>query len=119
MLDIEKVAQLQKNLMNEKEVVRSRLEDALIRLTGQDVSSVPTAHLIKLCRRESDDLHDDGFRLERIDAALCAIHTGLFGYCADCEEPISINDLLNDPAEPRCFECRTRNHYYHELAPSN
>ncbi|WP_245621580.1 TraR/DksA family transcriptional regulator [Enterovibrio calviensis] len=118
MLDIEIVAQLQKKLINEKETVRSRLEDALITLTGLDISNVPTAHLIKLCRRESDSLHEDGLRLEKIDAALCSIHTGLYGLCADCEESIDLEDLQSDPAELRCQECRNHNHYHHLKASS-
>ncbi|WP_039849479.1 MULTISPECIES: RNA polymerase-binding protein DksA [Grimontia] len=114
MIDTETVAQLQQKLANEKEAVRSRLEDALITLTGLDVSNVPTAHLIKLCRREkSTKLHDDGLRLEKIDAALCAIHTGLFGLCADCEEEVEVEDILSDPAESRCRACREHSRYHH------
>ncbi|KXF81412.1 TraR/DksA C4-type zinc finger protein [Enterovibrio coralii] len=114
MLDIKKVAQLQQNLESEKEEVRSRLEDALIRLTGLETSHVPTAHLIKLCRHESEKLHEDGLRLEKIDAAICAIHTGLFGLCADCEEEIDAHDLEKDAAEPRCSSCREHSLYVHD-----
>ncbi|CZF80077.1 RNA polymerase-binding transcription factor DksA [Grimontia celer] len=114
MIDTETVAQLQQKLANEKEAVRSRLEDALISLTGLDVSNVPTAHLIKLCRKErSATLHEEGLRLEKIDAALCAIHTGLYGLCADCEEEIEEKDILSDPAESRCRACRTHSRYHH------
>ncbi|MBV7299581.1 DksA protein [Enterovibrio paralichthyis] len=114
MIDIKIVAQLQQSLEKEKDVVRSRVEDKLICLTGSDITSVPTAYLIKLCRTEtSKDLLAEGVRLEKIDAALCAIETELFGLCADCEEEIELDDLSEDPAEPRCRGCRDKSHYKH------
>lgn len=114
MIDKETVAQLQQKLAIEKEAVRSRLEETLMSLTGQDVTNVPTAYLIKLCRHEKNPtIHTDGVRLEKIDAALCAIHTGLFGLCADCEEDIELEDIISDPTESRCRACRTHSRYHH------
>lgn len=111
------VAQQKQALVKEKDVVRSRVEDRLICMTGGDIASVPTAHLIKLCRTESDkELHVDGLRLEKIDAALCAIETELYGLCADCEDEIEESDLLADPAELRCRGCRETGHYHHKKA---
>ncbi|WP_154124382.1 TraR/DksA family transcriptional regulator [Grimontia hollisae] len=114
MINKKTVAQLQQKLAIEKETVRSRLEETLMSLTGQDVTNVPTAYLIKLCRHETTPtIHADGVRLEKIDAALCAIHTGLFGLCADCEEEIELDDILFDPTESRCRSCRTHSRYHH------
>lgn len=52
-------------------------------------------------------------RLERVDAALCSFNLGLYGLCADCEEPIEPAILASDPAEPRCAHCRIEDHYHH------
>lgn len=113
MLDKENVAQLKQKLDCEKLVVRSRLQEAFLHDTGGDISDVPTAQLIKLCRTKSDDIHLGGLRLEKIDAAICAIHTGLYSLCADCEEEIAFLDLERDPAEPRCKACKEQSPYHH------
>lgn len=117
MLDKEKVAQLQQNLTYEKSAVRLTLKDAFYRLTGEDISGVPTAQLIKRCRKNSNEINDIGLRLEKIDAALCAIHTHLYSLCADCEEDIASLDLEEDPAEPRCKACREQSPYQHAQTP--
>lgn len=115
MLDVEKITQLKQQLITEKDAVRIRLDDALTTLTGSNTSHVPTSHLIKLCRKENDILHQEGLRLEKLDAALCALYTGLYGLCADCEDDIELQDLEQDPAEPRCKQCREQDHYHHDI----
>ena len=44
-------------------------------------------------------------RLKRIDAALCQMDLGLYGLCSDCEEPLSIEQLEQDPTLQRCPRC--------------
>jgi len=46
--------------------------------------------------------------LKRIDAALCQMDLGLYGLCSDCEEPLSIEQLEQDPTLQRCPRCETR-----------
>ncbi|PJG58657.1 TraR/DksA family transcriptional regulator [Aeromonas cavernicola] len=47
-------------------------------------------------------------RLKRIDAALCQMDLGLYGLCADCEEPLSDAQLAQDPTAQRCPHCDAR-----------
>ncbi len=44
-------------------------------------------------------------RLEKLEAALCQIDIGQYGYCCDCEEKIDNKRLLSDPASQRCRRC--------------
>ncbi|QSX38543.1 TraR/DksA C4-type zinc finger protein [Shewanella sedimentimangrovi] len=56
-------------------------------------------------------------RLLRLDAAWCQLDLGLYGLCADCEEPIEADLLLADPSEQRCATCAEHFHmgHRHEL----
>jgi DnaK suppressor protein len=47
-------------------------------------------------------------RLKRIDAALCQMDLGLYGLCSDCEEPLAIAQLEQDPTLQRCPRCESR-----------
>jgi len=44
-------------------------------------------------------------RLEKLEAAICQIEIGQYGYCCDCEEKIDAQRLLADPANQRCRNC--------------
>ncbi|AXV65599.1 MULTISPECIES: TraR/DksA family transcriptional regulator [Pseudoalteromonas] len=44
-------------------------------------------------------------RLEKLEAALCQIDIGQYGYCCDCEEKIDNERLIADPASQRCRHC--------------
>ncbi len=44
-------------------------------------------------------------RIEKLEAALCQIDIGQYGYCCDCEEKIDDERLLADPASQRCRRC--------------
>lgn len=57
-------------------------------------------------------------RLKRLDAALCQMDLGLYGLCSDCEEPLAIDQLEQDPTLQRCPRCETRyrkGRHVHEL----
>ena len=43
--------------------------------------------------------------LTKVEAALCQFDIGQYGYCADCEEPISLDELKKDPTKQRCGLC--------------
>ncbi|MGL5224105.1 MAG: TraR/DksA family transcriptional regulator [Aeromonas sp.] len=47
-------------------------------------------------------------RLKQIEAALCQMDLGLYGLCSDCEEPLAITQLEQDPALQRCPRCEHR-----------
>ncbi|AOT09069.1 RNA polymerase-binding protein DksA [Pseudoalteromonas luteoviolacea] len=44
-------------------------------------------------------------RLVQIEAALCQIDIGQFGFCCDCEKEIEDKLLEQDPATQRCSQC--------------
>ena len=47
-------------------------------------------------------------RLKRLDAALCQMDLGLYGFCSDCEEPLLPEQLEQDPTLQRCPRCEAR-----------
>ncbi|GAA5219333.1 TraR/DksA family transcriptional regulator [Corallincola platygyrae] len=55
-------------------------------------------------------------QLERIAAAQEQIELGLYGICSDCESPISLERLLQDPSQQRCGVCEAR---YKQLSASS
>ncbi|KEA62060.1 hypothetical protein ADIMK_3721 [Marinobacterium lacunae] len=46
--------------------------------------------------------------LQRVDAALERIDTGLYGYCVGCGEEIEMNQLRADPSTSFCLSCNSR-----------
>ncbi len=60
-----------------------------------DLTEVSTADLLAEIQK----------RLEKLEAALCQIDIGQYGYCCDCEEKIDDARLLADPASQRCRRC--------------
>lgn len=44
-------------------------------------------------------------RLQAIEASLCQLELGLYGYCADCEKTIEPERLQRDPTTQRCQHC--------------
>ncbi len=47
-------------------------------------------------------------RLEQLEAAVCQIDIGQYGYCCDCEEKIDSQRLNADPTAQRCGNCEPR-----------
>ncbi|MCX2767402.1 TraR/DksA family transcriptional regulator [Pseudoalteromonas sp. B530] len=47
-------------------------------------------------------------RLMKVEAALCQMEIGQFGYCCDCEQTIELELLEHDPATQRCRSCKTK-----------
>ena len=52
-------------------------------------------------RRRDAEIH-------RIDAALAKMESGDYGYCASCDEEISVKRLELDPAAVLCINCASR-----------
>ncbi|PSW18797.1 conjugal transfer protein TraR [Photobacterium sanctipauli] len=59
------------------------------------------------------NLFDLAIRMEKVDAAVCSIKLGMYGFCVDCEDEIELADLQDDPAQPRCKSCRVHSRYHH------
>lgn len=55
-----------------------------------------------------DRLLRDEDALERTLSALDRMHTGTFGACADCGEPVGAERLLALPTAMRCVACQTQ-----------
>ncbi|MFY8297768.1 conjugal transfer protein TraR [Pseudoalteromonas sp. SS15] len=47
-------------------------------------------------------------RLMELEAALCQIDIGQFGYCCDCETKLDLLELSKDPAKQRCPACEEK-----------
>jgi RNA polymerase-binding transcription factor DksA len=43
--------------------------------------------------------------MTKLEAAVSQIEIGQYGYCCDCEEEISKEQLELDPATQRCKKC--------------
>lgn len=90
------------NLRRALDRLRAEL-DADLRAIRPAVDSGNTA------RNAADELclqveHD----LQRVDAAIERIDTGLYGYCVGCGEEIELNQLRADPATSFCLACSSR-----------
>ncbi|MCF6435110.1 MULTISPECIES: TraR/DksA family transcriptional regulator [Pseudoalteromonas] len=49
-------------------------------------------------------------RLLKLEAALCQIDIGQFGYCCDCETQLNMAELKADPTIQRCNSCCQKRH---------
>jgi DnaK suppressor protein len=47
-------------------------------------------------------------RLVQLEAALCQIDIGQYGYCCDCEQELDVVQLEHDAATQRCYACATK-----------
>ncbi|KZN58579.1 TraR/DksA family transcriptional regulator [Pseudoalteromonas luteoviolacea] len=47
-------------------------------------------------------------RLVQIEAAMCQIDIGQFGFCCDCEKEIEVELLNQDPTTQRCKYCQSK-----------
>jgi len=46
-----------------------------------------------------------------VEAALHRLDSGIYGDCADCGEPISLQRLLVQPAVQRCAPCQAKHEH--------
>ena len=107
--------QLRQTLEQQAEQQRSQLLDALT-----DEGGIAPATLAELASCSTDALLEFALgyysrrnnqalsQLERIAAALADIGLGLYGVCSDCEEPLTLEQLRQDPARRRCPRCEAR-----------
>ncbi|WP_404339457.1 TraR/DksA family transcriptional regulator [Pseudoalteromonas mariniglutinosa] len=100
-------------LLAELTLLRQRLLDALS-LSNQDYHqqlliqlkvSAPTLWLDLTANKLGPDYQGLIARLEQLEAAMCQIEIGQYGYCCDCEEKIDEQRLQADPASQRCRLC--------------
>lgn len=67
----------------------------------------PEQWLELLQKQLGTEYRDIILRLEQLEAAICQIDIGQYGYCCDCEEKIDPQKLLIDPTIQRCSNCES------------
>ncbi|GHA48267.1 hypothetical protein GCM10007086_22450 [Photobacterium aphoticum] len=110
---------LQQRLEQEHALRASELKnEMLLHTLVPSADTINTAELSELIVMAKSSfiprLFDLAVRMEKVDAAVCSIKLGMYGLCVDCEEEIAMNDLEDDPAQPRCQDCREHSRYHHE-----
>ncbi|MDO6497478.1 TraR/DksA C4-type zinc finger protein [Photobacterium sanguinicancri] len=110
---------LQHNLEAQYETLAASLRHEVI--SNALISNLTTMkklelnELIKMAKSSYiPTLLDLAAKIEKVDAAVCTLTLGMYGLCADCEEEIETDDLLKDPAQPRCRACREHSRYHHD-----
>ncbi len=114
-MKFQEMDQLRQTLEQQAEQQRSQLLNALTDEGGiapstlAELSNCSTDALLEFAlgyysRRNNQALS----QLERIAAALADIGLGLYGVCSDCEEPLTLEQLHQDPACRRCPHCEAR-----------
>lgn len=93
--------------------VRQRLVDDINAVRLNDLSPDPahcdSEQLASLARRLLPiDVETRVHTLLQLEAALCQMEMGLYGLCADCEDPLDPAALDQDPALQRCPRCEAR-----------
>ena len=102
---LEKIKQ---NLLQRKTTMSSdlaklsqeRVSDGQVHDTGDDALAISMERLqSSLQKADINELH-------LIDDALNRLHTGEYGYCVDCNNPISDRRLETFPYAARCIVCQ-------------
>jgi DnaK suppressor protein len=105
----EKILDIRKNLVQQKNVLLSEAEEALNSLPGQtvfsdlgDQASAETDRSFMLCLREREQR-----LLKKVEEAIEKIKSGLFGVCEVCGHEIDIKRLEARPVTTMCIDCKT------------
>ena len=117
LLNAEQLATLKSTLDEMAATLRRKLVEELARdpaidsgaltaLSDESPDTVLEYALSYYSQRHSETLG----RLEKVTAALADMALGLYGQCAECEEPLSLEQLERDPASRRCASCESRRH---------
>lgn len=106
-IDITAAKETLERARDELASLRSASKDARAPVT-LDQQSVGRLSRMDAMQGQAMALEQDRRREEklcRIEAALTRIHSGDYGYCLKCDEPISRKRLELDPAVPVCIDC--------------
>ncbi|OOE57468.1 hypothetical protein BZG13_10520 [Salinivibrio sp. ML323] len=115
-MDTTTLAQLGRELNRERTELVATLTTRLREDWDKHCENLTISDLIKESQGVPGAIRCLGERLEKVDAALCAMDLEIYGLCADCESDIPLDDLINDAAEQRCPQCRASNYYHHDPA---
>ena len=99
-------------LMERRREAEARYQKALAeQLSGDAAGDNEGVHGWKASREGGADvalLESLDRTLRQIDAALARLHTGAYGRCASCGEPIALARLRAVPFATHCVPCQTR-----------
>ncbi|NUY55487.1 hypothetical protein BZG79_05820 [Salinivibrio sp. MA427] len=115
-MDTNTLAQLRRKLTRERAELIATLTTRLREDWDKHCDTLTVTELIKESQGLPGAIRCLGERLEKVDAALCAMDLEIYGLCADCESDIPLDDLIKDAAEQRCPQCRASNYYHHDPA---
>ena len=100
------IRDLEKTLLADAELVRARLissDSKIEEIKGDDGDLAQAIYRAQLSARfQGRDLK----LLQKIEQAVLKIHTGTFGICEECEEPISQKRLQARPVTTLCVNCK-------------
>ncbi|WP_105168642.1 conjugal transfer protein TraR [Pseudoalteromonas sp. T1lg23B] len=117
-MNSDKTRQFQEQLQSELTSVRHALLDELKQSSQKFASelaelleqSSPSEWLDIAATQLNPQQYPNFQRLVKLEAALCQIDIGQFGYCCDCETQLNMHDLMADPTIQRCHSCCQKAH---------
>ncbi|MBE0368717.1 conjugal transfer protein TraR [Pseudoalteromonas sp. MMG013] len=115
-MNTEQTGNYQLQLKNELEFVRNRflleLKQSKHPYTGELAlvleQNAPADWLDLIASKVTPEQFPRYQRLVQLEAALCQIDIGQFGYCCDCEVPLTYEELKKDAATQRCHQCQSK-----------
>jgi DnaK suppressor protein len=104
---------MKKRLLDRREELEALIESSAGTKTDAELDQQRIGRLSRIDAMQQQAMEAETGRrrkqeLARITAALKRIEDGDFGYCTACDEPIALKRLENDPANPLCFECASK-----------
>jgi DnaK suppressor protein len=109
-LDAKRIADFQRQLLEQREALLG-LEAASAESAGTvELDQTRMGRLSRMDALQGQAMLKEkerrrGAALQRIDAALRRIEAGQYGNCLRCDEPIGVQRLQVDPANPLCIRC--------------
>ena len=110
------IKEFQTQLLNLLEKTRQSMSDILLRsnhishnLAAKKLQKISTDDLLELALKiDLPSISHKVSKIKSIDAALNNVHIGMYGFCSDCEEPLTSNRLHEDPTIQRCSRCESK-----------
>ncbi|WP_440053537.1 conjugal transfer protein TraR [Pseudoalteromonas sp. T1lg65] len=92
------------------EELKSSPNQFTIELAGKLESTPASNWLDVVAEKLNPEQFPQYARMMKVEAALCQMDIGQFGFCCDCEQQIDTEQLAKDPATQRCNHCATKVH---------
>lgn len=103
-------------LLDSLEKTRQSISDILLRsnhtshhLAAKQLQKVSADDLLELALKiDLPSISHKISTVKSIDAALNNMQIGMYGFCSDCEEPLTSERLHLDPTIQRCQQCESK-----------